>query len=160
MSKALDIADLIKARLLTAPAEGELATPANLTLLANVAALNGEDAILVDRQKDIGPMVTIRVAKASGTAVVILWDGHEVADANARRPLMQFAYSIRVYSKPVMSGEDFPADDVMESIINRLWQWVPLGGHQHREVRLTPGGMIPDRSFLIYDLGVLVPASL
>lgn len=151
MSKALDIADLIKNRLLAAPLPGEIATPADLTALA-------PDGIIVDRQKDILTAVKVRVAKALGTAVVILWDGHAVADPNARRPAMDLSYTIRVYSKPVLAAGDLAADDVMESVINRLWQWVPQGGHPHREARLQPGGLVPDRVFLIYDCGVLVPA--
>lgn len=153
MSQALDIADLIRTRLLTAPVTGEPSTPVSLPTL-------GEDGIIVDRQKDIATMVKIQIAKAIGTGVTILWDGHAVRDFNASRPDMDLSYTIQVISKPVITAGAFPADDVMESIILRLWQWVPGGGHANRECKIQPGGIVADRSFLIYDLGVTVPASL
>jgi len=153
MSKATDIADLIRTRLLTAPAVGELATLCDLTEL-------GADGIIVDRQKDIQTLAAKAVAKARGTAIVILWDDQAVADKNAKRPKMAYSYNIAVWSKPVISQGEFPADDVMESIITRLWHWVPQGGHQHKEVEITPGGLVPHKSFLIYDCGATVPANL
>ena len=152
MSKALDIAEAIRTRLVTAPAAGELETPCDLTAIP--------ECILVDRQKSVSSLVAAAVAKAGGTAVMILHDDFRVADGNAKRPALELGYSVRVYSKPVLADGDYPADDVVEAIIKRLWQWVPGGGHQHREARVQPGGMIPDRSYLIYEIGVMVPASI
>lgn len=152
MSKALDIAELIRTRLITAPAVGELETPVDLTELP-------EESVIVDRQKDINTMTSVAVAKAKGTAIVILWDGQAVADENAKRPRVELSYNISVHSKPVIAAGDFPADDVMESIINRLWHWVPQGRHQQYEVKIRPGGLVPHKSFLIYDLGAVIVAS-
>ena len=152
MSKAADIADLIRTRLITAPAVGEIETPVDLTDLP-------ADSVIVDKQKDILTMASKAVAKAKGTAIVILWDGHAIADKNAKRPRMDLSFTVSVWSRPVISGGVLAADDVMESIINRLWQWVPQGGHPNNEVVIRPGGLVPHKSFLIYDCGVIVPAS-
>lgn len=152
MSKASDIAELIRTRLLTAPAEGEIETLVPLHEL-------GTNGIIVDRQKNIRSLAAKAVDKTRGTAIVILWNDHAVADKNAKRPRMIYGYNIAVWSKPVIAGAAWKADDVIASIINRMWQWVPGGGHQYNEVEIRPGGMVPDETFLIYDCGLLAPAS-
>jgi hypothetical protein len=60
----------------------------------------------------------------------------------------------------VIDGENRPADNVMESMVNRLWHWVPDGGHAHGEAEVRNGDMVPDNQFLIYDCEVVIPVSL
>ena len=60
MSNGTDMADLIRNRILTAPAVGEIATTVNLT---------GID-VIIDRQKPVLSMIESAVAKASGTMAV------------------------------------------------------------------------------------------
>lgn len=151
MSKALDNAELIRTRLLTAPAVGEIPTSVDLTTLT--------DEIIIDRQKSILPTVRLAVAKAGGTAISILWLGGRVADANARTPRIEHRYTVTVWSKPIIAGGNLPADDVVESAINRLWHWRPQGGHAFGEARPENVGMVPDKSFLIYDFEVVIPIS-
>jgi hypothetical protein len=149
MSKFLDHADTLRTRLITAPATGEPATPVDLTALE----------VIVDRQKNILTEVSKAVAKAGGTAIVILWTGFQTVDKNARRPRLGNSYTITVWSKPVIAGNDLAADDVMESVILRLWQWVPDGGHSQGEVQIRDGGLVPDNKFLKYDLDVVIPTT-
>lgn len=149
MSKALNMAELIRTRLLTAPVPGELATTLDITGLE----------ILVDRQRNLLSDVTKAVAKARGTAVTILWQGYQVADENARTPRMEHRYTVSVWSKPVLAGENLAADEVMEAVMNRLWQWIPSGGHVHGEVKVKNGGLVPDNKFLIYDCEITLTIS-
>ena len=147
MSKALQLAELIRTRLLTAPAVGEIATPLSLTGLT----------VIVDRQKNITSEISVAVAKAKGTAIVILWSSFGVAEKNASTPRLAHRYNISVWSKPVISGDALAADDVLESVINRMWHWLPTGGHVFEEAEVQPGGLVPHAKFLIYDCEVVIP---
>lgn len=144
------MADKIRNRILTAPAVGEIATTVDLTHID----------VILDRQKPVLSMIDAAVAKASGTAIVIFWEGFQVPDPNASRPRLAQRYNIRVYSKQVLDGEKRPADNVIESIVNRLWHWVPDGGHAYGETEVLNGDMVPDRSYLIYDCEVVIPTQL
>lgn len=150
MSEALDMADLIRTRLRTAPTGSEIATAVDLTAVD----------VIIDRQTPVVSLINAAVAKAKGTAIVIFWEGFQVPDPNTTRPRLAQRYNIRVYSKQVVAGTTLPADDVIESIVARMWHWVPGGGHSHGEVEVINGDMVPDKSFLIYDCEVVVPVSL
>lgn len=150
MSKALDISALIRTRLLTAPGAGELPTPLDIT---------GLD-VIVDRQKNILSDVTKAVAKAKGTAIVILYEGFRVDDEDSGQPRLANTYNVCVWSRPVIAGEALPADDVLESVILRLWQWIPVGAHFHQEATVKNGGLVPDLKFLKYDCEVIIPVVL
>jgi hypothetical protein len=149
MSKALDNADLIRTRLLTAPAAGELATRIDIT---------GVD-VIVDRQKNILNKVAAAVGKSKGTAIVILWGGFVTSDENASKPRLESRYTISVWSKPVIAQGDLAADDVMEAVIRRIWHWRPGGPHAHGEARVKDGGIVPNASYLIYDCEVVIPST-
>jgi hypothetical protein len=167
MSKIHDIAELMRSRILTAPLASELPTLVDLTELyqANEDPALEVDAVIVNRQKEIQSKVSLVQAKARGTAIVIQWDGHAPDQKNAGSPKMAYTYSVQVWSKPVLGEGDFPADDVFESIVARLWHWEPgvaeAGkGIAHREVQVMPGGVIPNKTYMIYEFGLLVPVSL
>ena len=150
MSAALDMADRIRNRILTAPAVGEIATTVDLTHID----------VIIDRQTPVLSMIQAAVARATGCAIVILWQGFQVPDPNTSRPRLAHRYTITVYSKQVIDGANRPADNVIESIVNRLWQWVPDGGHAHGEVEVLNGDMVPDKTYLVYDCEVTIPVSL
>ena len=147
MSAALDIADMIAARLAIAPAAGELATVLDLTGLS----------IVVDRQKNIASDIAKGVGKAGGTAITILWQGFSADEKNTARPRLIQRYTLTVWSKPVLAGEDFAADDVMQSVITRLWRWIPSGSHCFAATEITRGGLIPDAKYLVYDCEISIP---
>ncbi len=150
MSAALDMADMIRNRILTAPTGGEIATTVDLTRID----------VIIDRQKPVLSLIKAAVAKATGTAIVITWQGFQVPDQNTSRPRLSHRYNIAVYSKQVIDGENRPADNVIESIVNRLWHWVPDGGHAFGEAEVINGDMVPDNSYLVYDCEVIIPVSL
>lgn len=149
MSKQLDNADLIRTRLLTAPTAKELPTTLDLTQVE----------VVVDRQKNIGNEVSKAVAKATGTAITILWDGFVVLDKNASRPRLGHSYTLIAWSRPILAKDNLAADDVMESVIMRLWQWRPTGGHAFGECEVKDGGLSPDPKYLKYDMQVVIPIS-
>lgn len=148
----MDIAALIVTRLGTAPTGDELATVIDIT---------GLEAI-VYQQQNITAKINAAVAKAQGTCITIVWDGHATTEENAKKPRMNYAYTIEVWSKPVIAGDELKADDVMESIIRRLWQWNPSGATapSYNEAQVRGGGLVPDTKFLKYDLEVTIPATL
>jgi hypothetical protein len=148
MSSASTIAENVRSRLLTPPAQGELPTSVDLTRID----------VIIDRQKPILSMIDAAVAKATGTAIVILWSGFRIPDKNTRSPRLEQRYTITVYSRQVIDGENRPADNVIESIVNRLWHWVPDGGHAYGEAEISGGDMIPDKQYLAYDCEVIIPS--
>lgn len=150
MSAALEMADMIRNRILTRPAVGELATTVDLTHID----------VIVDRQTPVLSLIQAAVAKATGTAIVILWQGFRVLDKHTGRPRLAQSYNISVWSKQVIDGANRPADNVIESIVLRLWQWVPDGGHSYGEAEVSNGDMVPNKSFLVYDCEVVIPTSL
>lgn len=150
MSHLLDHADLIRTRLLTAPITGELATSLDLTRVE----------VIIDRQKDVLSAVQRATSNAGGAAIVILWQGFQVIDKNASTPRLGARYTLTAWTTPVITAEEIPADLVMESILQRLWQWVPDGAHAHGEVEIQNGGLVPDSKFLIYDCELTIPISL
>lgn len=150
MSTALDHADLLRTRLLTAPTGEEHATPLDLRGVP----------VIVDRQKDIVSEVSKAVAKTTGCAVVILWTGYAAGDVNARGFRVAATYKITVLSKPILAGAALAADDILESILLRLWQWRPPGGHSDRPVIVGAATLIPNDSILIYECDLTIPTVL
>lgn len=150
MSKAFQHAELIRTRLLTAPAQGELETTIDITGVE----------VIVYRQKKIQSEIDAAVAKAKGTAIVILWQGFRTLEKNAHRPRLAQTYNVSVWSKPIIAGDALTADDVMESILLRLWHWTPTGGHAFGEAEVSDGGLVPDNKFLKYDCEVAIPTTL
>jgi hypothetical protein len=150
MSASLDMADLIRTRLRTAPITGELATSVNLTTME----------VVIYRQTPIVSQITAAVAKATGGVILITWEGFRIPDGNTARPRLANRYNISVWNKPIIDNGARPADEVVESILMRLWQWVPGGGHANGEVEIRTGDMVPDKNFLIYDLEIIIPTSL
>jgi hypothetical protein len=150
MSTPTDMAALIRSRILTAPASGELSTPVNLT---------GLD-VIVYQQQSLQASIDRAIGKASGCAVTIEWMGFKTLEPNASRPRLAEVYDIKVWSKPVIDQGNYPAELVIKSIILRMWHWRPQGGHAFNEARAESGGVTPSKSYLIYDCEVVIPISL
>lgn len=146
-SKAMATATLISTRLKTAPVTGEIATPLNITAVD----------VVIYEQKAIASQINAAIAKTTGCAIVINWEGYTTLDQNAARPRMAHRYNICVWSRPIIDQGNYPADQVIESIINRMWHWVPGGGHAHGEVEVKDGGIVPDAKFLKIDCEVTIP---
>jgi len=148
-SQAMIHAALIKTRLQSAPATGEIPTPLDITAVG----------VVIYEQQNITAAVNAAILKASGCAIVIVWNGWNTLDKNARTPRLTHRYNLCVWSKPVIDAGAYPADQVVESILNRLWQWIPTGAHAYGEVEIKDGGLVPDAKFLKYDLDLLIPIS-
>ena len=146
-SKTMATAALIVTRLKTAPATGEIATPLDITGVP----------MLVYEQKAIASRINAAVDKTTGAAIVITWEGFAVTDKNAARPLLAHRYNVCIWSLPIIDAGAYPADQILESVVNRLWQWVPGGGHAHGEVEVKDGGIVPDAKFLKIDCEVVIP---
>jgi hypothetical protein len=150
MSTPTDMADLIRNRLLTEPAAGELAVLCDLTHID----------VIVYRQQSLQQAVDAAVGKASGCAITIEWSGFRTLDEDSEDPDLAESYTISVWSKPVIDGGNRPAELVLKSIILRMWQWVPGGGHFLRRAVPKNGGVTPSKSYLIYDCEVVTPIYL
>jgi hypothetical protein len=150
MSGALHLATHLRERLLTAPSGAESATPADLTRLD----------VIIDRQTPVLSLIQKAIAKTAGCAIVIVWGGFTVGDPNTSSPRLTQRYILTVWSRQVMDPGNRPADSVVESIIRRLWHWIPEGSHASGEARVTSGSMVPDETYLVYDLEVLIPCVL
>ena len=148
-SQAMIHAGLIKTRLQTAPAAGEIATPLDITAVP----------VIIYEQQVINSAIGAAVAKTTGCAIVIVWNGWTTLDKNAGTPRLAHRYNVCVWSKPVIDAGAYPADQVLESAINRMWQWVPVGYHSFGEAEVRDGGLVPDAKFLKYDMDVVIPVS-
>ena len=150
MSATTDLADLIRARLLTPPATGEIPTLLDLTHLD----------VIIYRQQTLTATVEAAIGKASGCAILIEWNGFKVTDENTSRPRLAESYQISVYSKPIIDAGNYPAELVIKSILLRLWHWRPQVDHVFGEAKPANGGVMPSKQYLIYDCTVTIPISL
>lgn len=150
MSTPTDMAELIRNRILTTPVEGEMATLCNLI---------GID-VIVYKQQSLDAAVKAAVGKASGCAITIEWAGFITDDDDAQSPALRETYTISVWSKPVIDEGARPAELVLKSIILRLWGWIPNGSHSSDRALPKNGGVLPSKSYLIYDCEVSVPVYL
>lgn len=142
MSRALDIADRMAARLTAADA------------LSGVTCL-------VDRQKDIATEVAKSVAKASGSCLVITYEGFSNPDSNqSGKPRVVRRYTATIFSRPVLADGQLAAD-VLETAALILHNWEPDPATDgFAEIRVASGDYRPDSKFLLYDLDLEVTAPL
>ena len=148
MSKALDHADLIKARLATAPIAGELPVPVDITALP----------CNVNRQGNIAGDIQAAVQKSAGTFLEITWDGWQSLDDESGNPRLAHHYTIIVWSRTVKAPGMLDSDDVMQAVIMRMWDWVPYGSHVSDRAKVGNGGILPSKTYLAYDCEVIIPA--
>lgn len=141
MSKAMDIADLMAAR------------------LNALATLPGVETI-VDRQKDIAAMVATKVAKAGASVITILYEGFTNADGRRSGNVAVIRrYTATIYAKPVLRAEgELAADDIVEIAAAALHDWDPeeeeTVGDYFVAIRVTSCDLRPDARHLIYDLDI------
>jgi len=139
VSKFLDVADNIKTALdnaLGAPASGV--------------------TVLVDRQKDVLSAINNVVGKAKGAAVVILFTGFQRVNGVRRA-----SYQVSVYCKPIVTGDNNLADDIIEICDDTLHLWIPPSQNPnqdncHFRAESSGGDLAPDKNFLIYQLSLQV----
>lgn len=151
MSTPTDNADLIRERLLTAPAGNELATLVDLTHI---------ETIIHRQQNGLKTAIATAVDKGMGAAILIQWQGFETIDENSGRPRIGETYNVAVWSKKVLDAGQRPAELVLKSIVLRLWHWIPQGGHVLGEAKVRNGGVVGSDSYLINDCEVVIPTTL
>ncbi len=151
MSMELDDADLIRTRLMTAPNLdlGELPVDLDIT---------GIDPV-IDRQQDILTAIKGKVGKAGGVAILIAVQDYSGFTPGSKFPRADLSYTITVWAKDVINAGEYPAAQVMKSIMRRLWHWNPRSGHSLGEVKFGNGGRVPNGSFTIYDIPITIPTS-
>jgi hypothetical protein len=138
MSKAMDIADAIAARI-------------------NVNMRLPDVSAFVDRQKDVRAEVAKRVAKAGGAAIVILYEGFSNSASNgAVNPNITRRYTVTIFAKPVLrAADETPAADIEEIVAKCIHNWEPDESKVGSvEFRVAGSDLRPDGQFLIYDLDV------
>lgn len=150
MSLALDIADLMAARLNAANVNGGQ--------LAGVTTL-------VDRQKDIAAEVAKRVAQAGAAVVTILWEGFSNPDARRSGNISVVRrYTATIYAKPVLrEAGELTADDIAERAARLLHDWDPEAEDElpgFIAVRVVSCDLRPDTKHLIYDLDIEADCTL
>lgn len=142
MSKALDIADAIAARIDT------------LNLL-------GGQKVIVWKQKDIANEVKSRVENGLGSALMLFYEGYEQEGAsNGTYPAVQRNYTLRILSRPVLQPGKPTADALLEAAALSLHQWEPAENTGISEITAPRGAMIEDDDNLIYDLTLTVKSKL
>lgn len=142
MSKALDIADAIAARL-----DG-------LNLL-------GGQKVLVWKQKDIVSEVKARLERGLGSALMLFYEGFDQEGAaNGVYPSVTRNYTLRILSKPVLQPGKPTADALLESAAVSLHQWEPAEVSGISEIIVPKGAMVEDDEHLIYDLTLTVKSKL
>jgi hypothetical protein len=144
MSKAIDIADAMAARLNA------------LTTLPGVEAI-------VWRQKDFTNELAQKTSRVGGALIVILYSGFaNSSDAAAVHLNVARRYTVSIFAKPVIrTTRDLAADDIVETVAATLHNWEPdetLTGAA--EIKVSGCELRPDTQYLIYDLDLEVLSRL
>lgn len=144
MSKALDIADTIAARLNALPT------------LAGVPCL-------VDRQKDVANLVAGLVNKGKACCVSILYHGFANSNSSrSGRAMVARHYTASVYGRAVLAANAGAlADDVEEIVSHALHFWDPeRDASGFEEIDVSRSSLRPDKTYLIYDIDISVSSDL
>jgi hypothetical protein len=143
MSRALDLAEAMAARLNDEPA----------LYLAGFETL-------VDRQKDLTFAVDAQLAKNAGGCIIITYDGFTNPDKRPTpTPVVTRNYSVRVIARPILRGPDeMPADDICELAARALQNSQPEGAATL--IRVGAATLTSDATYLVYLLTVEVESRL
>lgn len=143
MSKSLDYADLMAAKISSIP---ELQNPATV----------------VHRQKNITSEVDLILGKSNG-CIVIVFTGFTNPDKRytGENSTIRRSYSLMVYSLPVVrKPTDLMADDLLEGIAKALQNWEPPSTTRIAEIIVTSCAFVADETYLIYELTLEVLSPL
>jgi hypothetical protein len=138
MSKAITIAEAMAARI-------------------NVQMTLPDVSAFVDRQKDLLAEINLRVAKAGGAAIAILFEGFSNADTSSSVNLTVLRrYTVTIYAKPVLrDATETAADDIVEIVARALHNWEPDEAKVGcAEITVKGCDLIPDNRYLTYALDI------
>lgn len=147
MSKAIDIAEVIVARLNN---QASYRFPEHAAVMANVKAI-------VDRQLDIETEIdrAVKFAKGKGAIVTLFYQGfRNLDDSGAAYARILRRYTLSVYALPILRRNDSPADDIIEACAYHLHHWD--GTADIEEINIKSGDARPDPDYLVYDTDVEV----
>lgn len=119
------------------------------------APLAGVD-VIVDRQKDIESMVAGAIEKSRGLCITIGFLGFSNAADETPGPLIQPRFAVRCWGLPILNGDDGITADFAAMEVARALHLALLDSAEHSFERLyvEDGDLVPDASFLIYELTV------
>lgn len=119
--------------------------------------------VVLDQQKDVRAEVEIGVAKETGAAITILYEGGTVENPQDSGPRVAARYTVRAWGLPVMretSESWVPTETVHAEIMRALHHWVPVGHHPAREMRVSDPDLEPDNDYLVYTCTATVTVDL
>ena len=131
----------------------------NTIALAMAARLNAQQELagvtaMVARQKELANEISQRVLKLGGTVIIVQFEGLTNPATNASGSVtVTRRYTTTLYSRPLLSEGETPADDVVELVARQLHDWEPDEATTGAaEIRVVSCDIIPDRTYLIYQL--------
>lgn len=75
---------------------------------------------VVDRQKDVISEIKQAINKQAGAIGIITWTGGRNIDESADGPAIESTFTITLFTKPVLRGNDTPADDLVQLVARTL----------------------------------------
>jgi hypothetical protein len=108
------------------------------------------------RQKELGNEINQRVLKAGGAAIIIQFEGFSNPASNASGNVtVTRRYTASIYTRPILRDGETPADDVVEFVAKTLHDWeMDEYKTSAADIRVLDCEVVPDRSFLIYQLDI------
>lgn len=123
--------------------------------------LTGVTAIAA-RQKDLSTDLSIKVLKAGGACIVVQFEGFTNPSAIASGAVnVTRRYTASIYTRPIMNDGEISADDVVEFVAAKLHNWeLDEDRTSGAEIMVTSCDVIPDKTYLIYQLDIDVLSRL
>lgn len=128
--------------------------------LATVALLR-DSRIVVDRQHDILAELNKVIGRQTGNLILISWAGGPNKDESGDGPRIESAFTVTLFSKPVIRRGETPADDIAEAIAHHLHDWRPTAATNYLE-RLVVTGIYPTDvpDLLAHQIRLSAPSQL
>ncbi|MGC4017492.1 MAG: hypothetical protein QM755_23705 [Luteolibacter sp.] len=124
----------------------------------------GTIAIHVDRQRDFESELEKVVGQSVGNLILVTWSGTDRGDRNATGPRFNGVFTITVWSKPIISGDDMAADEVVQLVCQILDDYRPLvnGRETHLQDRWVVQGaaILQHPSLLVHRIPVQLPVQI
>jgi hypothetical protein len=111
---------------------------------------------IVSRQKELANEVERKVLKAGGAAIIVQFEGFTNPNgAVSGQVTVTRRYTASIYTRPIMRDGETPADEVVEFVAKTLHNWeMDENATQAAEIQVTGCDVLPDKSYLIYQLDI------
>lgn len=110
--------------------------------------------VFIHREGDLLKEVNTRVAKGAGTGLVVMkWLGGNNPDRRSASLRIGARYSISLWTRKV-TGDDTPAEDLLEKMAERLHGWTdPRKGQLVHRLEVTSLAVVPDApGFIVHEI--------